>query len=132
MKPYDISNADLEAHCGDTLEDGYRAAYTLLSRPDRPSALLVINDMLAIAVIRAALDLGLRIPDDLSVASFDDIPFADYTYPRLTTVSGEAEQSGRNAVRLLLERLAQPNLPLQSITADVRLIIRESTGPAPF
>jgi LacI family transcriptional regulator len=126
------SNGDYEVHCGDSLEDGYQAARTQLSRPDRPTALLVINDMLAIAVMRAAFDLGLNIPGDLSVAGFDDIPFAKYTYPRLTTVSGESEQSGREAVRLLLKRLAEPELPLQTITADVQLIIRESTGRAPF
>lgn len=120
-----------EAHCGVGLEDAYQAAYTLLNRPDRPTALLVINDMLAIAVMRAAGDLGLTIPGDLSVAGFDDIPFSSYTMPRLTTVSGKAEESGRDAVRLLLSRFAEPDLPQQVTTTDVQLIIRESTGPAP-
>jgi LacI family transcriptional regulator len=123
------TNADLEVHCGDTLEDAYQAAYALLNRQDRPTALLVINDMLAIAVIRAANDLGLTIPGDLSVAGFDDIPFANYTVPRLTTVSGKGDQSGRDAVRLLLRRLTEPELPQQVTTADVQLIVRESTGP---
>jgi LacI family transcriptional regulator len=118
-----------EAHCGDSLEEGYQAAYTLLNRPDRPTALLAINDMLAIAVIRAASDLGLTIPGDLSVAGFDDIPFASYSVPRLTTVSGKAEQSGRDAVKLLLRRLAQPDLPQQVTTTEIQLIVRESTGP---
>jgi LacI family transcriptional regulator len=118
-----------EMHCGDTLEDSYQAAYRLLSRPDRPTALLVINDMLAIAVMRAANDLGLTIPGDLSVAGFDDIPFANYTSPRLTTVSGQAEQSGRDAVRLLLRRFAEPDLPRQVAKSDIQLIVRESTGP---
>ncbi len=118
-----------EMHCGDTLEDAYQAAYTLLRRPERPTALLVINDMLAIAVMRAAGDLGLTIPGDLSVAGFDDIPFSGYTLPRLTTVSGKAEESGRDAVRLLLRRFAEPDLPQQVTTAGVQLIVRESTGP---
>lgn len=119
----------LEAHCGETLEEAYRAAYALLDRPDRPTALLVINDMLASAVIRAAADLGLSIPGDVSVASFDDIPGASYTVPRLTTVSGKAIESGRDAVRLLLNRFAEPELPQQVTTANVELIVRESTGP---
>lgn len=118
-----------EAHCSDQLEDAYQAAYTLLNRPDRPTALLVINDMLAIAVMRAARDLGLTIPGDLSVAGFDDIPFSSYTLPRLTTVSGKAEDSGREAVRLLLRRFAEPDIPRQMTTAAVQLIVRESTGP---
>ncbi len=104
---------------------------TLLSRPDRPTALLVINDLLAIAVMRAANDLGLRVPGDLSVAGFDDIPFSSYTSPRLTTVSGKAEESGREAVRLLLKRFEEPDLPQQVTKANVQLIIRESTGRAP-
>lgn len=122
-------NNDLEMHCGETLEDAYHAAYTLLKRPDRPTALLVINDMLAIAAMRAAGDLGLSIPGDVSIASFDDIPFSSYTLPRLTTVSGKAEESGRDAVRLLLRRFAEPDLPRQVTTTEVQLIVRESTGP---
>jgi LacI family transcriptional regulator len=125
------SNDAFEMHCGDKLEDAYQAAYALLSRQDRPTALLVINDMLAIAVIRAANDLGLGIPKDLSIAGFDDIPFSSYISPRLTTVSGKAEESGRDAVRLLLRRFADPDLPQQVTTANVELIVRESTGPVP-
>jgi LacI family transcriptional regulator len=124
-------NDAFEMHCGDQLEDAYQAAYALLSRPARPTALLVINDMLALAVMRAANDLGLAIPGDLSVAGFDDIPFSGYMTPRLTTVSGKAEESGRDAVRLLLRRIAEPDLPQQVTTANVELIIRESTGAAP-
>ena len=122
-------NEAFEVHCGDKLEDAYRAACALLSRPDRPTALLVINDMLAIAVMRAAHDLGLTIPGDLSVAGFDDISFSNYISPRLTTVSGKSEESGREAVRLLLRRFAAPDIPQQVTTADVELIVRESTGP---
>ncbi len=125
------ADQSLEFHCGESLQEAYQAAYTLLNHTDRPTALLVINDMLAIAVMRAAHDLGLLIPQDLSVASFDDIPFANYTSPRLTTVSGKAEDSGRDAVRLLLKRFAEPDLPQQVTTTNIDLIIRESTGPVP-
>lgn len=124
-------NEAYEMHCGDKMEDGYRAALALLSRPERPTALLVINDLLAFAVMRAASDLGLNIPGDLSIAGFDDIPFSSYMTPRLTTVSGKAEESGRDAVRLLLRRFAEPDLPQQVTTAQVELVIRESTGPVP-
>lgn len=120
-----------EIHCGDQMRDAYEAAYNVLNREDRPTALLTINDMLAIPVMRAANDLGLTIPNDLSVAGFDDIPFSTYTTPRLTTVSGKAEQSGRDAVRLLLRRFAEPDIPQQVATGNVELIVRESTGVAP-
>jgi LacI family transcriptional regulator len=118
-------------HCGDTLEDGYQAAYRLLSRPDRPTALLVINDLLGMGALRAATDLGLDVPCDVSVASFDDVPFASYTVPRLTTISAQTEQSGRDAVRLLLKRINDPDRPREVVKAPTKLIIRESTGPVP-
>ena len=123
LQPYEV-------HCNESLEGAYQAAYALLQSKNRPTALIVINDMLAIAVMRAAGDLGLTIPHDLSVASFDDIPFSNYMVPRLTTVSGKSEDSGREAVRLLLQRFEDPTLPQQLSTPGVQLIIRESTGPA--
>jgi len=116
-------------HCGDTLEEGYHAAYRLMNRRDRPTALLVINDLLGTAAIRAAADLNLKIPADISIASFDDVPFASYTVPRLTTISAQTEQSGRAAVRLLLKRINNPDRPCEVVTAPTTLIIRESTGP---
>jgi LacI family transcriptional regulator len=122
----------LVQQCGPSMEEGYQAAVHLLSGPDRPTALLGINDLLGIGVLRAAADLGLRVPDDLSVASFDDIPFASYTVPRLTSVTTYPEQNGRDAVRLLLKRLNEPDRPREVITSGWNLIIRESTGPAPI
>ncbi len=117
--------------CGITMDEGYAAAQSLLSRPDRPTALLTINDLLAIAVIRAAADMGLSIPGDVSVAGFDNIPFGDYTVPRLTTVSAFPEQNGRDAVKLLFKRLSEPDRPREIIAAGTQLVIRESTGPVP-
>jgi len=118
--------------CGYSVDDGYEAARQLLSRPNRPTALLVINDYLAFGVIRAAADLGFRVPDDVSVASFDNIHLGNYTVPRLTTVSTFPEQSGRDAVRLLLTRIANPDQPVTVIASGSQVFIRESTGPAPI
>lgn len=117
--------------CGPSMEDGYQATRDLLTQPKRPTALVVINDLLGIAAIRAAADLGLRVPDDVSIASFDDIPFTSFTVPRLTTVAGSPKENGHNAVRLLLKRLKQPGRPREIIVANCQLQIRESTGPAP-
>lgn len=121
----------LVRHCGERMEDGYEAARELLSRPDRPTALLAINDLLGIAAIRAAADLGLSVPNDVSIASFDDIPFSHFSVPRLTSVNGFPERTGRDAVRLLLARMADPGRPREVIVSDWELQIRESTGPAP-
>jgi LacI family transcriptional regulator len=117
--------------CGPYLEDGYQAAKDLLCQPQPPTALLAINDLLGMACIRAAVDLGMRVPQDLSVASFDDIPFASYTVPRLTTVTSDAEGDGRQAVQLLLKRLEEPDYTIDYIQDDWRLEVRESTGVAP-
>ena len=117
--------------CGQGLNDGYLAAKKILSRPDRPTAILVINDLLAIATIRAANDLGLRVPEDVSVGSFDNIPFAEYTVPRLTTVHNNPVDKGRKAVEMILNRLKNPDLPRQIFNLPCELIIRESTGKAP-
>jgi LacI family transcriptional regulator len=117
--------------CGQNLEDGYQAAYHLLQQADRPTAIVTINDLLAIATIRAAADLGVRVPEDVSVASFDDIIFAKYTNPRLTTVGTSPKQNGYDAVQLLLKRLEDPTRPREVIRAIWQVHIRESTGPVP-
>jgi LacI family transcriptional regulator len=123
---------ELIATCGPTIEDGYQAALQLLQLPSRPTALIAINDLLALGALRAAADLGLHVPTDLSLVGYDDIPMAKYQVPRLTTVSKDAARSGREAVKLLLARLRDPDRPRQEIRVQPRFIIRESTGPAPF
>jgi LacI family transcriptional regulator len=117
--------------CGTTIEDGYQAAARLLKRSE-PTAVVVINDLLAIGTLRAIADAGLRVPDDVSVASFDDISMAAYLNPRLTTVQLDAEQYGRAAAQLLFRRLNNPKLPPQQRYLASQLIIRESTAPPPL
>lgn len=123
---------DLIVTCGTTVEDGYQAAQHLLQLPERPTALLAINDLLAIGALRAASDLGLRVPADLSVVGYDDIPLASYLTPRLTTSSKDMVRVGREAVKLLLARIQEPDQPQQKIEVHARFIVRDSTGPAPF
>lgn len=117
--------------CGATIEDSYRATLQLLKLPNRPTALLVINDLLAIGALRAASDLGLRVPADLSLVGYDDIPLSSYLTPRLTTSSKDIVRVGREAVKLLLARIQDPDRPHQRVDVQARFIIRESTGPAP-
>jgi LacI family transcriptional regulator len=121
----------LVATCGTTVEDGYQAALRLLDSQPCPTALVVINDLLALGALRAAADRGLRVPADLSIASFDDINLAAYAIPRLTTVGINATTLGQMAARLLFQRLWQPALPPQQSAIATRLIVRDSTGPAP-
>jgi DNA-binding LacI/PurR family transcriptional regulator len=75
--------------------------------------------------------LGLRVPDDVSLVGFDDVPMANYLIPRLTTVTKNARAAGIKAFEVLLARIQNPELPRQQIYIKPRLILRESTGPAP-
>jgi DNA-binding LacI/PurR family transcriptional regulator len=121
----------LVENCGFEIEDGYQAALKVLLREPRPTALVVINDLLAIGAIRAANDLGLQIPKDVSIASFDDLPLSSYVVPRLTTVRRDNKMIGKAMTKMLLERLKNPKRPQQRLELPTQFIIRESTGPAP-
>lgn len=116
--------------CGTSIEDAYKATIKLLEAPSRPTAIIAINDYLALGVMRAVADKGLSIPHDISVASFDDVPLAQYTVPRLTTVHRDTEEAGQVAFQMLLERMNNPDMPRQEKSFSTRLIVRESTGPA--
>ncbi len=118
--------------CGPTIEDGYQAARQLLEQPARPTALLAINDLLAIGILRAAGDLNLSVPSDLSLAGYDDIPMAKYLLPRLTTATKDATRLGREAAKLLLARLSDPYRPCERVRVPSHLIIRESIAAAPI
>jgi len=122
---------DLVVECGPTIEDSYQATRQLLVLPSPPTAILAINDLLAVGALRAIRDLNLEVPQDISLVGYDNIPLAKYLVPRLSTASKDGEKMGREAVRLLLARLQDPDRPCQKIGLPARLILRESTGPAP-
>ncbi|WP_421761317.1 LacI family DNA-binding transcriptional regulator [Devosia sp.] len=83
---------------------GYHLTRQILSEKDRPDALITANDNMAIGAYRAIHEMGLRIPDDIAVASFNDISVAQFMNPPLTTVHLAAEEIGESAVELLLEQ----------------------------
>ena len=98
----------------------------------RPTAVLAMSDVMAIGVLWAARELGLRLPEDLSVVGFDDLDVAPHSNPPLTTVHQPIRQKGEEAVRQLLRMISSPdaNRP-EHKTLETRLIIRGSTAPAP-
>jgi LacI family transcriptional regulator len=114
-----------------TVQFGHAAARRLLARPDRPTALACFNDKAASGALAAAAELGLRVPDDLSVAGFDDIDLAEATSPRLTTVRQPLQEMGRIAVSLLIRLLERHRLDALHVELATELIVRGSTGPAP-
>jgi LacI family transcriptional regulator len=113
--------------CGNTSQDAYLETLALLDLPNRPTAIWAINDVLAIGVLRAVHECGLRIPQDIAVAGFDDIVYAAQMYPPLTTVQQPRFELGQRAAQILFTRLEAPNSPLIQETLPTRLIIRQST-----
>lgn len=122
----------LIARCGPTIEEGYQTTFKLLELTQRPTAVIAINDLLAIGAMRAINEAGLRIPEDISLLGHDDIHMAKYLVPSLTTISKDILSLSREAFKLLLARIQQPERPRQTERRPARLIIRESTGPAPY
>jgi LacI family repressor for deo operon, udp, cdd, tsx, nupC, and nupG len=114
-----------------SIESGKAAGERLLNRRDRPTAAFCFNDEMAIGVIEAAKERGVRVPNELSVVGFDDIRFARYLDPPLTTIAQPMREIGERTVRLLLEILSGSTTTPVSVTLPHRLIVRASTGPAP-
>lgn len=111
-----------------TLDEGEHLARDLLTRPEPPTALLCMSDQLALGALRAAHHLGVRVPQDLSVVGFDDIPSAAEL--GLTTVRQPTARKGQLAGELLLALLAgQPTHSPAPLPAE--LLVRGSSGPAP-
>jgi len=113
-----------------TLEGGRDAMQKLLALPDRPTAVLCSNDMTAIGVQHALFEVGLKVPDDLSLIGFDDIHLAEYTIPPLTTVRMSCKDLALRAVSLLMEQLqpgsAKATVPHSKI--ETKLVVRQTTG----
>lgn len=112
-----------------TRERGLQAARRLLGRADRPTAIFAANDKSAMGVLDAARELGLRVPEDLSVVGFDNIPEAEQQNPRLTTVDQSIQEMGHLAVGLLIRMLQREPLDTLLVKVPTRLIVRESCRP---
>ena len=119
----------LVAQCGPLLQDGDRAADRLLALRPRPTAIVGINDLMAFAAQQASLRHGLRVPQDVSIAGFDDIDMAAFLAPPLTTVRLRGLETGQQLAQLLFARLADPDLPPRHVEMPAELIVRGSTGP---
>lgn len=115
-----------------TQEDGYDAMMQLLDLKQPPTAIFARNDFAAIGALRAAHTRGCRVPQDIAIAGFDNIPLAAFTTPPLTTVEQPIRQQGAEAARLLLTRIEGSSpARAQVITMGCKLIPRESTVTNP-
>ncbi len=123
----DPASLGIEERFGSTRAAGADAAARLLAATPRPTALLAMSDMLAIGAIEQARAQGLRVPEDLSVVGFDDIPLARELSPPLTTVRQPLVEKGRIAAELLFGR----RVAAGPIVLPTELVVRGTTAPPP-
>jgi LacI family transcriptional regulator len=113
---------------------GFRAesadlpAYELLTLPDRPTAIFAANDLTALRTLDVARSLGLRVPEDLSIVGFDNVPESALSTPQLTTVAQPLHQMGEAAMRTLLALLRGDDIE-PHLTLATELVVRASTAP---
>jgi LacI family transcriptional regulator len=118
----------LEIRGAFTERSGNDAAEVLVALNPRPTAVFVANDHMAVGLMGALHDLGFRVPRDIALAGFDDIPMARYLTPPLTTVHLDVEELGRRAVRMLLEpQPAESGLGRHDMV-PVSIVVRSSCG----
>lgn len=111
-------------------QTGYEVTKSLLQNVDPPpTAIFASNDLSAFGAMDAAREHGYRIPDDISIIGFDDVPQASFVYPKLTTVRQPLEQMGHVAVKMLLEHIEDQSNPPQRVALATQLVIRDSCGP---
>jgi LacI family transcriptional regulator len=107
--------------------DGYSGGSALLDIDNPPTAIFVSNDVMAMGTMDAVRSRGLRIPEDVSILGFDDIPQAAMVRPALTTIRQPLEQMGRLATQMLIDKLKNPDKELGRIELPTELIVRDST-----
>jgi LacI family transcriptional regulator len=110
---------------------GYPSAKQLLGKKRPFTALFAYNDISAIGAIRAFQEAGLRVPEDISVVGFDDIPAAEFNSPSLTTVRQPLRRMGEIAVEALIDQIEADADGQREIAVQPEIVLRESSGPAP-
>jgi DNA-binding LacI/PurR family transcriptional regulator len=127
-----IPELEVRAAAGaDTLEGGRQAARDLLSTGFQPTAMVCVNDIVAVGALRELRERGLRVPEDMSVTGFGNVKLAEFCYPALTTLHIPREQIGHIISESLLSTSEEPAAGDTEIVIDPELVLRGSTGPAP-
>lgn len=115
---------------GDTqlFDMGYDAGTQLLQMKNPPTAIFSLTDVTAVGVMHAAMDMGLRIPEDLSLIGYDDLPIASYIVPQLTTVRQPLLEMAKMSVHFLMKSLEDPEVESERAVLPTELIVRGSTA----
>jgi DNA-binding LacI/PurR family transcriptional regulator len=109
-------------------DTGYALAKEFISSPQPPRAIFVANNLMTLGTLRALREHGIRIPQEIALVGFDDMPWSSELCPPLTAVSQPTYELGQETVQLLLRRLADSDAPIRTVTLQPRLVIRESCG----
>lgn len=111
-----------------TQKSGFEAALRFLERPQRPTAIVAGNDLMALGAMSAIQQRGLTVGGDISVTGFDDIPMAEYAHPSLTSVHQPIYQIGKRVCEMLIHILAGEKLPNPKVILEPKLVVRSSCG----
>ncbi|MCL2652443.1 MAG: LacI family DNA-binding transcriptional regulator [Propionibacteriaceae bacterium] len=112
------------------ISGGYRAACLMLDSHDPPTAIFAGSDLQAFGVYQAARERGIRIPEDLSIVGFDDVPLCEWLMPRLTTIRQPLEEMAQQSVRMVMAMAyQQAERPQTKLELATTLVVRESTAP---
>ncbi len=109
-------------------DSGYQMTLKFIDEPQRPTALFVSNERMMLGALNALNERGMRIPDDMAIIGFDDMEYAAQLRSPLTTIAQPTYEVGKEAVRLLLRRIAEPDAPTVNVTLPTELIVRKSCG----
>jgi LacI family transcriptional regulator len=120
--------AAIVRHGAFSIDSGRDMTLAVMAQEPRPTALFAANNFIAIGVLHGLAELGLRVPEDVAVVGFDDLPQAMVTFPFLTVAAQPASEMGRRSVAMLLERLAHPDAPANELVLPTELVIRRSSG----
>jgi LacI family transcriptional regulator len=111
---------------------GFDQTLSLMKEARPPTAIFCANDLMAVGAMEALRQLGLRVPEDVSVMGYDDQEMSRHTHPPLTTLELPSYEMGRTAVEFLMQQIAQPtNTRRQKIKIDYPLVVRQSVAPPP-
>jgi len=108
-------------------DGGYRAAKRMLELPEPPDALFVANNRMLVGAFGACMEAGVQIPDELSIVGFDDLAWADFSQPSITTVRQATYEIGAAAAQLLVDRIRNRDAPPREIIFEPELVVRGSS-----
>ena len=122
-------NSKREYYGAFTQESGFELTHKVFSETQKTTALFAVNNFIAIGALKALQELELRVPEDVAVVGFDDLPSALVTFPFLTVAAQPAYEMGRRAVEVLLKKLdEEPTDQYQEVILPAEIVIRQSSG----